>query len=135
MKNRIALLAVLAAAVLMFIFPLQPAARSSFGAQLVGLPEEGLQLVLFLVTAGVAWLLLQIGVWLGLDLSGYVQPIVAIVAPIIVTFIEKYLGMIPPSLDSVVLTIIHLLVLLIGGAVGMLTFARRFQRPASLLAT
>jgi len=125
MKNSLAWIAVLAVAVAMVVFPLAPVTTNALAQGLVGLPEEGLQLVLFLVTAGVAYLLLQLGVLLGLDLSGYVQPIVAIVAPILVAFIEKYLGMIPPVYDNVVLTIIHLIVLLVGSIGTVLLFKRR----------
>lgn len=128
MKNTLAWIAVAAAAVAMLIFPLHTlTATFGFAQGLAGLPEEGLQLVLFLVTAVVAYLLLQLGVLLKLDLSGYVQPIVAIVAPILVAFIEKYLGMIPSIYDNVVLTIIHLIVLLVG-SVGTVLIANRVRR-------
>ena len=125
MKNSLAWIAVLAVTVVAVVFPLAPVAANALAQGLVGLPEEGLQLILFVVTAGVAYLLLQLGVLIGLDLSGYVQPIVAIVAPILVTFIEKYLGMIPPIYDNVVLTIIHLIVLLVGSIGTVLLFKRR----------
>ena len=128
MKNSLVWIAILVAAVAMFIFPMEAVTPSSFSQSLVGLPEEGLQLVLFVVTAAVAYLLLQLGAALGLDLSGYVQPVVAIVAPILVTFIEKYLALIPPSLDNVVLTIIHLIVLLVGGSIGTLVAFNRLRK-------
>ena len=133
MKNKLSLVLVLVVAVLMVVFPLQPVAHSSLVQGLVGLPAEGLQLILFLVTAVVAWLLLQLGTALGLDLAGYIQPIVAIVAPIIVAFIEKYLGMIAPIYDNVVLTIIHLIVLLVGGALGTFMLFKRVRRLPTIL--
>lgn len=93
-------------------------------AQFVSLPDEAKLLILSLITAGVTWLLLQLGALLKVDLSGYIQPIAAALAPIVVTVIENYLKLIPPAFDDVVLTIIHLLVLLLGSIGAWMLFKR-----------
>lgn len=90
---------------------------------LAQLPDEGVQLVFFLVTAGLTWALLKLSEVTGIDLKGYAGPIAAILAPIIVTFIEAGLQQIPPIFDNLVLSIIHLLVLLLGSLGSFLAYA------------
>ena len=94
---------------------------------LAGLPEEGSLLVWTLVTAAVTWALVQLGLALGIDLGGYIQPIAAILAPILIALIEKYLQLIPAQFDSIVLTIIHLIVLALG-SVGTLIVLNRVKK-------
>ena len=95
-----------------------------FAAPLMQLPDEARLLILTLVTAGVTWVLLQLSVALKIDLSGYVQPIAAVLAPIIVTVIENYLQLIPPAFDDIVLTVIHFIVLLLGSIGTFFVFKR-----------
>jgi hypothetical protein len=102
--------------------PAQPV--NGFAASLVAMPPEGSQLIVVLVTAGVTWLLLQLSTALKIDLGGYVQQIVAIVSPILITLAESALGMIPPAFDNIVLTVIHLLVL-IAGSLGVVLVANK----------
>lgn len=91
---------------------------NGFAQSLVALPDEGRLLIMSLVTAAVAWLLMQLSTLLGTDLSGNVQPIAAGLAPLLVTIAEHFLGMIPPIYDNIVLSIIHLIVVGIG-SLGM----------------
>jgi hypothetical protein len=93
-----------------------PAVRpiNRLAQSLVALPPEGSLLITALVTAAVTWLLLKAAELLKMDLSGYVGPIVAIVAPILITAIESVLGMIPPAFDNIALTVIHLIVLIVA---------------------
>lgn len=100
---------------------------------LVGMPEEGSQLILWAVTAVVAWALLQISTGFGVDLSGYVQPIVAIIAPVLVTIAERYLGMIPPVFDNLVLSLIHLLALAIGSVGTLIAYRRLYTKDHKAL--
>ena len=109
------------------------APTNGLAQNLVALPEEGRILVLSLVTAAVTWLLLQIAAVLKLDLSGYVQPIVAIISPILVTIIESFLQTIPPAMDNITLTIIHLIVLFVG-SLGSFMIFKRASAPKTLLA-
>jgi len=95
---------------------------------LTQLPEEGQLLVLMLVTAGLTWLLLQVSVLLKIDLSGYASPVAAVLAPIIVTIIERYLQLIPSIFDNLVLSIIHLIVLLVG-SIGSFFVFRMAKSP------
>lgn len=81
---------------------------------LVALPGEGKTLILTLVSAALTWLLLKVSELLKIDLSGYAAPLAAAVAPLLITIAEFYLGMIPAQYDSLVETIIHFVVLLIG---------------------
>lgn len=104
-------------------------------APLMQLPDEARQLILFLVTAGLTWLLLQLSVWLKWDLSGYAQPLAAVISPIIITILEHYLQMIPQTYDSMVLTLIHLIVLLLGSVGTFLLFKKvKAKQAKSLLA-
>lgn len=93
---------------------------------LVGLPAEARILVMTLVTAGFTALLLVMSNLLKINLGGYVEPLAAIFAPIVITFLEKWLGMIPTAYDSLVLTVIHFIVLLIG-SIGTVIIVRRVQ--------
>ena len=99
-------------------------ANAGGSSQLLQLPEEGSLLIMTLVTAAATYLVLMLGNAFGMNLSGYIQPIVAIVSPIVITFIESYLQMIPPALDNVALTVIHLIVLLVGSIGVVVTFVR-----------
>lgn len=102
---------------------------------LTDLPDEGKLLVMTLVTAGLAALLLWFGNLVGLELGGWVQPIVAVVAPLLITVIEHFLGMIDPIFDAVLLTVIHYLVLLFGGIGSVVLFRRvKNRQTKSLLA-
>ena len=92
------------------------------------LPEEGQLLILSLVTAGVTWLLLKLSQVSGVDLSGYASAVAAVLAPIIVTVAEHFLQLIPPIFDNLVLTLIHLLVLLLGG-LGTFLVAALTRKP------
>lgn len=91
---------------------------------LVGLPDDARNLVLVLVTAGLTWVLIQLSNLIKLDLSGYAPPLAAVLAPIIITVIENYLGLIPPIFDDLVLAVIHFLVLLIGGIGTFVAWSR-----------
>jgi hypothetical protein len=108
--------------ILVFVLVFYPAPAQG----LAGLPEEGSLLVWTLVTAAVTWALVQIGAALNINLGGYVQPIAAILAPILITLIEKYLALIPSTFDSIALTIIHLIVLAIG-SVGTLIILKKVK--------
>lgn len=131
MKKLLLILAVLFLAGCVAVPAVAP--QSAFGQGLIGLPDEARLLILSLLTAGVTWLLLQLSVVLKIDLAGYVQPIVAILAPIIVTFLENLLATIPPAFDNIVLTLIHLAVLLLGSLGGFVLF-KRVREPKGLLA-
>jgi|SRR3972149_684306 len=95
---------------------------------LVALPDEARLLVLSLITAGLTWVLLVLSAKLGIDLSGYAQPIAAVLAPIVITVVESYLQLIPPVFDDVVLAVIHLLVLLLG-SLGSFVVYSLVRRP------
>lgn len=102
---------------------------------LVGLPDDAKLLVMTLVTAGLAALLLWLGNLAGLELGGWVQPLAAVIAPLIITVIEHFLGMIDPIFDAVLLTVIHYLVLLLGGIGSVVLFRRvKDQQTKALLA-
>ena len=96
---------------------------------LVELPEEGRLLVLTLVTAGLTWLFLLAFEKLGWDLRGYAQSLAAVLSPILITVIEKFLLQIPTQYDTVVLWIIHLLVLLFG-SIGTVLVAKALRKPS-----
>ena len=97
------------------------------GNSLAKLPDEGGLLLTSLLTAGVGWVLLQLGTSLGVDLKGYIQPVTVVLAPILITIIENYLNLIPSVYDNIVITVIHLIVL----AVGMVGWNFLFKRAAS----
>lgn len=106
---------------------------SAFSQKLIGLPEDGKTLIAAFVTAGVAWLLLQVGMWLNMDTSKYVQPLAAAIAPILVMFVEYGLALIPPAFDDITLAVLHWLVLLISGSVGAFVLVKRSKTPQRLL--
>jgi len=101
------------------------APTNSFAQGLVALPEEGRILIMTLVTFGVSWLLLKI------NMGKLTEPIVAILAPIIITALESVLGTIPPVFDNLVLAIIHVLVLGVG-ALGSYVLFMRAREPQGL---
>ena len=94
---------------------------------LVGLPDEAKDLIMVLLTSGLTFLLLQLGKLIPIDLSGYGAPLAAALAPIVIAVLEYYLGMIPSTFDSIVLTIIHLIVLLVG-SIGTIVVFNRVKR-------
>lgn len=101
---------------------------SGCAAQVAGLqqlPEEGVNLVFILVTAGVTWLLLQLFSVTGWDLRGYSGAIAAALSPALVTWLESYLQLIDPAFDNLVLTVIHFLVLLVGSLGTFWLFQRK----------
>ena len=98
-------------------------------AQLQQLPEEGVTLVLFLVTAGVTWVLLQLSALFKLELKGYANAIAAALAPVVVAALESYLQLIPPVFDNLVLSVIHLIVLL-AGSLGTFWLFQRKPAPS-----
>jgi hypothetical protein len=109
------------------------APTSSFAQSLVALPDEGRLLILSLLTAGLTWLLLQLSVLLKIELSGYVQPLAMALAPVLIATLENYLQMIPPALDNIALTVIHLIILLVG-SVGTFMLFRRSKSFKQILA-
>jgi len=94
---------------------------------LAQLPDEGKTLIMVLLTSALTWLLLQAGKLIPIDLSGYGAPLAAALAPVIIAAIEYYLGMIPSTFDSIVLTVIHLIILLVG-SVGAFVITSRVKR-------
>lgn len=100
---------------------------------LVSLPDDAQQLILALVTAGLTWLLLQLSTLLKIDFSGYAQPLAAVIAPIIITFIESYLQLIPPVFDELVLSIIHVLVLLVSSVGTYIVFLKTKSKQTKRL--
>ena len=98
--------------------------------QLQQLPEEGVKFVSILITAGVTWGLLKLGALLHIELRGYADAAAVALSPIIVGIIENYLRLIPEIYDSIVLTIIHLVILLVG---SLGTFWILQRRPAPTL--
>lgn len=89
--------------------------QSAREVTLVALPDEGIWLVRFAVSAAWIWGLSQLGLLLKLDLKGYADAIATATAPVVLLIVEAGLGMIPPVLDNLVLAAIHLLVLIVGG--------------------
>ena len=96
---------------------------------LVGpLPDEAQNLIFILVTAGVTWVLLKLSEVFKIDLSGYTNAIAVALAPIIVAVFERWLALIPPAFDNIVLTIIHLIVLLVGSIGTFFLLQRKAPR-------
>ena len=96
---------------------------------LVGpLPEEAQTLIFILLTAAVTWVLLKLSEVFKIDLSGYANAIAVALAPIIVAVIERWLALIPPAFDNIVLTIIHLIVLLVGSIGTFFLLQRKAPR-------
>lgn len=100
-------------------------ACSPIAQGLVALPDEGTQLVFFLVSAGVTWGLLKLSEVSGIDLKGYAPAVAVALAPIFTAAIESYLQLIPPAFDNIVLTIIHLIVLAVGSLGTFFLLKRR----------
>jgi hypothetical protein len=100
---------------LLIVFVLFVTACSPARSSLVGLPDDARTLVLMLVTAGLTWLVAQIFMLTKINFSGYVEPLALVIAGVIVTFIEQGLAAIPPIFDNLVLSIIHVIVLALGG--------------------
>jgi Na+-transporting methylmalonyl-CoA/oxaloacetate decarboxylase gamma subunit len=119
---------VLVAGVLSACAPEPPPAPTTAVAQtLVALPDDATTLIAALVTAGVAYLLLKV------NMGQYTQTLAAAISPIIITVIEGWLGLIPPIFDNLVLSILHLLVLFVGGSVGSFLLFKRAKQPKQLL--
>jgi len=96
---------------------------------LVGpLPEDAQTLIFILLTAAVTWVLLKLSEVFKIDLSGYANAIAVALAPIIVAVIERWLALIPPAFDNIVLTIIHLIVLLVGSIGTFFLLQRKAPR-------
>lgn len=100
------------------------AAGQSLGQTLTQLPDEGVQLVFFVVSAGVTWCLLKLSEVTNVDLKGYAPAVAVALAPILTALIESWLQLIPPAFDNIVLTIIHLIVLAVG-SLGVFFIAKR----------
>ena len=120
-------IAILTLALLALLFVPSVSQASAFGQTLVQLPEEFTRLVLYAVTAGVAWLLLKVG------MGQYTQALAAVIAPIVIAALERLTGMIPPVFDNLVLSILHLIVLFVGGSIGMFLLFKRARQPEQLL--
>jgi len=102
-------------------------------AMLVALPDDAKLLLSGAVGAAILWLLLWLSTYFKVDLAGYAAPLAALVTPVIVFVIEMGLGFINPSLDALVLTVIHFLVLLMGSlGVFFGLFRRVFRKNSSL---
>lgn len=102
------------------------APKSAMAQGLVALPDEGRILVLTLITAVVTFLLLKI------NMGQLTEPIVAILAPILITAIEAFLQTIPPVFDNLVLSIIHVIVLGVG-SLGSYVLFKRSNTPKKIL--
>jgi hypothetical protein len=100
-------------------------APAALAQPLVGLPDEAHNLIFILLTAAVTWVLLKLSIVFKIDLSGYAGMVAAGLAPILVAIIEKWLALIPSTFDSIVLTIIHLIVLLVGSLGTFWLFQRK----------
>jgi hypothetical protein len=118
---------ILAIALLALLFVPSVEQAQGVAQGLAQLPDEALQLIRWAVTAGVAWLLLKV------DMGGFTQILAAAIAPIVIAALERLTGMIPPVFDNLVLSLIHLLVLFIGGLGSFLLF-KRAREPKTLLA-
>jgi len=92
---------------------------------LTKLPDEGVQLVFFVVSAGVTWALLKLSEVTKVDLKGYAPAVAVALAPILTALIESWLQIIPPAFDNIVLTIIHLIVLAVGSLGTFFLLKRR----------
>jgi len=105
------------------------ACAPAFVQSLVGpLPDEAQNLIFILLTAAVTWALLKLSVFFKVDLSGYANAVAVALAPIIVAMIERWLAVIPPAFDNIVLTIIHLIVLLVGSIGTFFLLQRKAPR-------
>src|SRR5512146_120862 len=95
---------------------------------LIGLPDDAKSLIAVLVTAAVIWLVQWIASKTSIDLSGYADAVIALVAGLIVAVLEKYLALVPGEFDNLVLAIIHVLVLALGGGMLFVIAKRRTVR-------
>lgn len=101
------------------------AAPATLTQTLVGVPTELQNLISALLTAALTWLLIQAGLALKIDLTGYVAPLLAIISPIVITLLTGWLGLIPTVYDDLVLAIIHVIVIGIGSLGTLLLFKRK----------
>lgn len=104
-----------------------PPANTAIAQTVTQLPEDAGTLIFALVTAVVAWLGSK------LNLGQYTQPLVAVIAPALITLLENFLGTIPTVWDNAVLTILHYIVLFVAGSIGLLVTAKRIKQPTTLL--
>jgi hypothetical protein len=116
--------------VILFLLTFLLTACAAQVAGLQQLPDEGVNLVFMLVTFVVAFLLLKLSEATGFDFKGYAGAIVAVVAPILVGYIESYLRLIPPMWDDIVLTVIHLIVLAVGSLGMFWVYHRKTASPS-----
>lgn len=98
---------------------------TALGQGLVALPEEATLLISALLTAALTFLLLKV------NMGALTQPIVAVIAPMIITFFESLLQTIPPVFDNLVLAIIHVIVLAIT-SYGTFVLVKRGKTPRAL---
>lgn len=98
---------------------------TALGQALVALPEEATLLISALLTSVLTFLLLKV------NMGALTQPIVAVIAPMIITFFESLLQTIPPVFDNLVLSIIHVIVLAIT-SYGTYVLAMRAKAPKAL---
>lgn len=97
-------------------------------ANFVTLPEDAKLLILIGITSLFTGFFGYVFTRWGLDLRGYVAELAAVLAAIIVVVFEfglKLLAFIP---DQILLSIIHLIVLALGG-VGTALVLRKFRTP------
>ncbi len=127
MKN-IKGLIILTVAVLALVVAPSVAQVQGFGQSLAQLPGDAVRLIGAFVTAGVAWLLLKV------NMGEWTQALAAVIAPIVVAFLERLTGMIPSVYDNLLLSAIHLLVLFLSGSMGVFLVAKRGREPKTLLA-
>jgi len=97
-------------------------------AYFVTLPDDAKMLILVGITSLLTALFGFLFARWGLDLRGYIVELAGVLAAIVVTAFEfglKLLAFIP---DQILLTIIHLIVLALGG-VGTALVLRKFRTP------
>lgn len=83
----------------------------------VGMPTELKAIILIAVTAIIARLFEVIADrFPQIDLRQYTTQVAVALAGIVVVIAEHLLGLIPPQYDTIVETLLHLLVLILGGA-------------------
>lgn len=99
---------------------------TALGQSLVALPEEATLLIWSLLTALLTFLLLKI------NMGQLTQPIVAIIAPLIITFVESFLQTIPSVFDNLILSIIHVIVLALT-SLGTYMLFKRAKTPKTIL--
>jgi hypothetical protein len=119
--------------VLMIVLSVLLTACAAQAAGLQQLPDEGRILVLELITSGLIVVLLWVGKYIPIDARGYAQAIAAVLSPLAVTGIERYLQLIPPIYDNLVLVIIHYIVLFLGGVATVIVYRRVRDRATKAL--